>query len=355
MNTKKKVAVAMSGGVDSSVAAALLKREGYEVFGLTMDLFSLTKNFSGMHAKEDAYSAACALGIEHFVVNLKTEFKKKVIKNFVAEYIKGRTPNPCIRCNQHIKFDALLERAIKLGAEYLATGHYARILYETETDHYDLLRGKDLTKDQSYFLYTMTQQQMKKIMFPLGDLTKEEVRAFARDLKLPVAERIESQEICFIPDNNYARFLKETQPEAFCPGPIVDETGRVLGEHQGVLQYTIGQRRGMGIAAESPLYVIEIQPERNAVVVGKNERLLRKTLLAANIHWINQPDAAGPLYIKARIRYRHREASAKVMVTATGKVRVEFQEPQRAITPGQAVVFYDGDIVLGGGIIQRSI
>jgi len=364
MNKKITVAIAMSGGVDSSVAAALLKREGYDVVGLTMDLFSLPKDFCrdenlksccGMKAKEDANRVARVLGIEHFVINMKDIFQKEVITNFIGEYTQGRTPNPCIRCNQHIKFKALLEKAEKLGAEYLATGHHIRIGLDKGKDQYKLLKGKDPNKDQSYFLYTMTQKQLQKTLFPVGDFTKKEVRAFARELDLPVAERVESQEVCFIPDDNYVRFLKEAQPEIFRPGPIVNEEGKVLGEHPGIFHYTIGQRRGMGIAAESPLYVLEIRPEDNTIVAGKNERLYRKTLLASHVHWITQPDEPGPASLKARIRYRHSEAPARLTDVSSDPVVVEFEESQRAITPGQAVVFYDGEIVLGGGIIQNSI
>jgi len=292
MNKKITVAVAMSGGVDSSVAAALLKREGYDVVGLTMDLFSLPKDLCrdenlksccGMKAKEDANHVARFLGIEHFIINMKDVFHKEVIANFIEEYTQGRTPNPCIRCNQHIKFKALLEKAEKLGAEYLATGHHVRIGFDKGKDQYRLLKGKDPNKDQSYFLYSMTQKQLQKTLFPVGDFTKKEVRAFARELDLPVAERVESQEVCFIPDDNYVRFLKEAQPEVFRPGPIVDEGGKVLGEHPGIFHYTIGQRRGMGIAAESPLYVLEIRPEDNTIVAGKNESLYRKKLLVRSI------------------------------------------------------------------------
>ena len=354
----------MSGGVDSSVAAALLKREGYGVVGLTMDLFSLPKDLCrdenlksccGMKAKEDANHVVCFLLIEHYVINMKDVFQKEVITNFIGEYTQGRTPNPCIRCNQHIKFKALLEKAEKLGAEYLATGHHVRIGFDKGKDQYRLLKGKDSNKDQSYFLYSMTQKQLQKTLFPVGDFTKKEVRAFARELDLPVAERVESQEVCFIPDDNYVGFLKEAQPEAFRPGPIVDEGGKVLGEHPGIFHFTIGQRRGMGIAAESPLYVLEIRPEDNTIVAGKNESLYRKKLLAFQIHWITPSNTSGTVSVKARIRYRHSEAPAKLTDVSSDPVMVEFEEPQRAITPGQAVVFYDGEIVLGGGIIQSSI
>ena len=363
MNVQKKAAVAMSGRVDSAVAAALLKNEGYEVIGLTMDIFPLLKeacrsanlrSCCGLQAKEDASRVSEVLGIDFFVVDLKAAFEETVIDEFLSEYVRGRTPNPCIRCNQLIKFEALWKRTGKLGADFLATGHHARINRKGGR-RYALLKGRDPNKDQSYFLYSMTARQLGRTLFPVGDYTKEQVRAMARDFKLPVADRVESQEICFIPDNNYVRFLKERSPEAFQPGPIVDEEGRVLGRHDGVLHFTIGQRRGLGIAAEHPLYVLELRPESRTVVVGKNERLYRKSLEASRVHWIVSPPSTGSLTVKARIRYRHKEASAEVFLLGKGRVRVDFAHSQRAVTPGQAVVFYDGDRVIGGGIIEKSL
>jgi len=361
--TKDRVAVAMSGGVDSSVAAALLLDEGYDVVGITMNLFSLRrefcrdeslKSYCGRGAAEEANRVAANLGIEHYLLDLKQPFEELVVADFLEEYRCGRTPNPCIRCNQYIKFDVLMERASRLGADFLATGHHARIEKDQSSWRFLLKKGKDKEKDQSYFLYTMTQRQLSRTLFPIGNLTKAEVRAKAKELGLPVAQRPESQEICFIQGNNYVLFLKERIPGAFQPGPIVDEEGQVLGEHKGVIHFTVGQRRGMGISAPHPLYVLDIDSKNNTVVVGPNERLYRRHLLASGINWISQEGSTGPIGIKARIRYKHREARAKLEIRNSREVRIEFDKPQRAITPGQAVVFYDSEIVVGGGTIETT-
>ncbi|MFC2163939.1 tRNA 2-thiouridine(34) synthase MnmA [Acidobacteriota bacterium] len=361
--TKNRVAVAMSGGVDSSVAAARLLEWGYDVVGITMNLFSLLREFCtddslksccGRGAIEDANRVASKLGIDHYLLDLKKPFEELVIADFLQEYRQGRTPNPCIRCNQYIKFDVLMKRASKLDANFLATGHHARIEEDKGTGRFQLKKGRDGEKDQSYFLYTMTQEQLSKILFPIGDLTKTEVRAKAEALGLPVAQRPESQEICFIPDNNYVRFLKERIPGAFQTGPIVNEEGKVLGEHNGIIHFTVGQRRGMGISAPHPLYVLDINPHKNRVIVGPDESLYKSHLQAANINWISKADVTGPLPVKARIRYKHREAKAELVMIESGQVHVKFDTPQRAITPGQAVVFYDSEVVVGGGTIQQT-
>ncbi|MFC2157808.1 tRNA 2-thiouridine(34) synthase MnmA [Acidobacteriota bacterium] len=364
MSQKEKVVVAMSGGVDSSVAAALLQREGYEVIGMTMDLFSLPEDFCldenlksccGLKAKEDAVRVAVSLGIDHFVVNMKEEFENRVIGDFIDEYTRGRTPNPCIRCNEFIKFDYLLERAAHLGAKYLATGHHARIDFNHKTQEYLLQKGRDSHKDQTYFLYTMNQDQLSRTLFPIGGQEKKTVRKIARDLDLPIADRPESQEICFIPDDDYIRFLKERIPDRFRPGPIIDEAGKKLGEHMGILHYTIGQRRGLGISAANPLYVLKIDTESNTIIVGEGERLFKQELLASHVRWNSPPVKGESMDFKACIRYRHTEAPARLTWIDSDLVRIRFTEPQRAITPGQSVVFYEKDRVLGGGIIETVV
>ena len=359
---KKRVVVAMSGGVDSSVAAALLKEQGYEIIGVTMNLFSLPPEYCrsenlrsccGWRAVEDANRVASILGITHYVADLRADFEEKVITDFCEQYGQGRTPNPCIRCNQHVKFKSLMDRAEKLGADFLATGHHARVEYDAQKERYLLMKGKDREKDQSYFLYPLSQEQLSRTLFPVGNFSKKEVREMAREMGLPVAQRIESQEICFIPDKDYASFLQERIPQAFLPGPIVDTKGRILGQHKGVARYTIGQRRGMGIAASYPLYVIKIHHDKNEIEVGPNEKLYHKSLVACQVHLVSSENITKPLTLKAKIRYKHKEAEAVIKLMEKSRARVDFENAQRAITPGQSVVFYDGDSVVGGGIIEE--
>jgi tRNA-specific 2-thiouridylase len=362
--SRKKVVVAMSGGVDSSVAAALLKSQGYEVIGLTMKLFSLPpevcqdeslRSCCGWKAVEDAHRVCLELGIAHYEVDLRREFERAVIEDFCQEYTRGRTPNPCIRCNEYIKFKALWERARELEADFLATGHHARIEADEATGRFLLKKGRDRAKDQSYFLYPLTQEQMARTLFPVGQYTKAQVRRIARKFGLHVADRAESQEICFVIDNDYVNFIKTRRPEAFEPGPILTASGQQLGEHQGIANFTIGQRRGMGIAWKRPLYVIDIDSERNAVIVGEEKELLKKKLLATNINLITMEKLTLPVAVKARIRYKHEEARAIISPVDEGTVMVEFKTAQRAITPGQSVVFYQKDIVVGGGIIEQVL
>jgi len=347
----------MSGGVDSSVAAAILKEQGYEVMGVTMNLFCSTsasdRGCCSISAANDAKKVAEKLEIPHYVLNFKEEFKKYVIDNFIEEYKNGRTPNPCIRCNQFIKFDLFLKKAKELGAEFIATGHYARIQplrgKGIGDRGYKLLKGKDPKKDQSYVLYPMTQKQLAQTLFPLGELTKEEVRKKAKELGLPVAAKRESQEICFVEDGDYGKFLRELIPDAVKPGPILDRQGNVVGMHRGIAFYTIGQRKGLGHHRGNPKYVVEIDPEKNAIIIGDDKDTLRQELAAEEISFISGKTPAKPLAISAKIRYQSSEAEA--MLYPGG--RVVFHKPQRAVTPGQSVVFYQGEEVIGGGIINR--
>ena len=350
----------MSGGVDSSVTAALLKKEGCEVIGVTMQLWPSTESAAeaerfggccGLEAVTEAKTVAYRLGIPHYAMNFKPIFARKVIADFCREYSLGRTPNPCIRCNQYVKFDALLKKAKGLGADFVATGHYARIEYDKGSGRYLLKRGIDLKKDQSYVLYMMTQHQLRDILMPLGHLTKEEVRQIAQKLGLSVANKAESQDICFIPDDNYPRFFEQYMPGAAKPGPILDKRGNALGEHRGILFYTIGQRRGLAISAPEPLYVVAIDGENNAIIVGSKEDTYQDELIATEVNWIAIEPPSQPIKAKVKVRYLHPGAEATVAPLAEDKVQVKFEEPQMALTPGQAVVFYNGDSVIGGGTI----
>ncbi len=361
MSQKKKVVVAMSGGVDSSVAAALLKEQGFEVIGVTMKLFSLPREVCldaglrsccGWQAVEDASQVCRKLGLPHYEIDLRQEFEQKVIGNFCHEYVHGRTPNPCIRCNELVKFAVLWERVKALGADFLATGHHARVEYDASAGRYLLKKGRDKAKDQSYFLYCLTQEQLSRTLFPVGKYTKPQVRRLARRFGLHVADRVESQEICFVLDGDYVSFVRAREPESFKPGPILDLSGRQLGEHQGIVNFTIGQRRGMGIAWKKPLYVIAIDLAKNAVIVGEEKDLMKKKLLAKEVNLIAVDRLSFPVAVRAKIRYKHEEAKAVLSPLEEKMAVVEFREPQRAITPGQSVVFYQKDVVLGGGVID---
>jgi tRNA-uridine 2-sulfurtransferase len=344
-----RIAIAMSGGVDSSVAAALLKEAGYDVIGVTM---RITPSDNGTHAETDAANVAYQLGISHKVIDLRDIFAEKIIVYFCGEYGRGRTPNPCILCNKYIKFGELWEEAEKMGAEMLATGHYARI-EQDNSGRYILKKGRDGRKDQSYFLCQLTQEQLRHALFPIGNLTKDEVRKIAAELGLPTASRPESQEICFVPDNDHTRFLKE-HTRVDRPGPILDERGKTLGQHTGITAYTIGQRKGLQIAAAEPLYVTAIEADRNAVIAGTKAQTYGTELVADNLNWIAITKPEHPMQVKARIRYRHAEAEAVITPQVDNTIHVKFAEPQMAITPGQTIVFYDGDKVVGGGTIVRQ-
>lgn len=356
-----KWAVAMSGGVDSAVAAALLTAEGHEVVGLTMNLWpdwlpepdDAFKACCGVSAIEDARAVARRLGIRHYVLNLREEFEHAVIGYFADEYARGRTPNPCIACNQTIKFTLLQRKVTALGLDGLATGHYARVKYDPAADRHYLLRACDTHKDQSYVLYGLTQFQLRRLRLPVGDYTKHQTRDLARQFGLPVADKPDSQEICFVPRGSYAGVVARFRPDALRPGPILDTAGRTVGEHQGIARYTLGQRRGLGAAGGEPRYVVAIDPLRNAVVVGGEKDLLCHELVAGDVNWIAIDKLVGERQVTARVRHAARDVEATVDPGDDGTVRVRFTQPQRAPSPGQAVAFYDGDLVLGGGVITE--
>lgn len=356
---KKRILVAMSGGVDSSVTAALLKEQGHEVIGMTMQLWDRAaflekhpqlRQSCGFHdAVHDARRVAELLDIPFHVVNFEQEFQLQVMDRFCDDYFSGRTPNPCVRCNQQIKFGTLLQQVDELRADALATGHYARI--EPVGERLQLRKGVDGDKDQSYFLFTLTQQQLRRVSFPLGALSKSEVRAHALRLQLPVAEKSESQDICFIPDGDYIRFLEEQRGGGELSGDIVHISGKVLGRHLGTYRYTIGQRKGLGLAWSEPLYVVGIDAARRQVLVGEKEHLAVSELSLQEVNWaIEEPSQ--PLRTTCRIRYRHHEVPAVVTPLGEGRARVLFDAPQNGVTPGQAAVFYDADRVVGGGWIE---
>ena len=346
-----KIAVAMSGGTDSSVTAALLKQEGHDVIGVTM---KLTDNENNQNAIEYARQAAAKMDIPHHVVDLRDIFERVIIVDFCREYSLGNTPNPCILCNRYIKFGILWEKAKELGAESLATGHYACIEQDKKSGRYLLKKGKDRQKDQSYFLYRLAQEQLARTIFPIGNLTKETVKKKANELKLTSVKRPESQEICFIPGVDYISFLKDNATTLPPAGPILDVEGNVLGQHEGIAFYTIGQRKGLGITSAKPLYVIDIEPTKNAVIVGSKAQTYSDVLIADSLNWIDGTMPEKPTKMNASIRYRHEGAEAEVSQRSEDSVYVKFAEPQMAVTPGQAVVFYEDDNVIGGGTIIRK-
>ena len=355
-----RIAVAMSGGVDSSVAAALLVGAGHEVVGFTLNLWPTWaapsgegRGCCGLGAVEDARSVARTLGIRHYVLNLREEFEREVIRDFAREYARGRTPNPCVACNRSIKFSLLLQRVRGLGMDLLATGHYARVARHP-SGRVRLLRGADRHKDQSYVLACLTQEQLASVCFPVGSYTKATVRELARRWGLPVAGKPDSQEICFVPAGGYADVVARYAPEALRPGPIYDlETGEQLGSHQGIARYTVGQRRGLGIRGQRPRYVVAVDAARNAVLVGDERAVHCTELVASELNWIAVPELRGPRQVTARIRHAAPDVPAIITPAGEGRLLVRFPQPPRAPAPGQAVAFYDGDVVLGGGVVAE--
>jgi tRNA-specific 2-thiouridylase len=348
-----KIAVAMSGGLDSSVTAALLKDAGHEVFGITMFVVPADET-EGNYASDAAQQVAQVIGIPHHFIDLRHIFEERIISDFCTQYSLGRTPNPCVRCNRFIKFGILYDMARELGADMLATGHYARIEQRRSDGRHLLIKGIDRRRDQSYFLYSLTQAQLGRSLFPLGTSIKSRVKQIADEMKLPVASS-ESREICFIPTNNYGRFLRNRVRSGTAPGLIRDTQDNVLGEHRGIIQYTIGQRKRLGIAAEKPLYVVAIDSRSNTIVVGEREHIFNREFTVSGVNWIAIQKLSAPLTTKVKIRYLHPEVEAVVIPETDDAVRVKFKEPQMAITPGQSAVFYDGDVVIGGGTIEEVV
>jgi tRNA-specific 2-thiouridylase len=361
---KNKVVIGMSGGVDSSVAAYILKKQGYEVIGVTMKIWSEmdgetsddTGGCCGLSAVDDARRVANRLDIPFYVMNFKEQFEEKVVQYFIDEYVEGRTPNPCIACNKYMKFDELLRRAHGLGAYYVATGHYAIIREDDVTGKFVIEKSNAVSKDQTYALYNFTQEQLKHTLMPLGEFTsKDEVRKIANELGLSTANKPDSQEICFVKDNDYGKFIEERAPEKIKPGKFTDTLGNIIGSHHGITNYTIGQRKGLGIAIGKPAYVVDIISEKNEVIIGENSDVFGHELLADHVNLIDPASVYDGMNIEAQIRYHANPTDAKLYMRDHDQIHVVFEKPVRAITPGQAVVFYKNDRLLGGGTIIKKV
>jgi len=355
----QKILVGMSGGVDSS-AAALILMEAYEVAGCTMKLFHSDdiveggKTCCALTDVEDARRVCHLLEIDHHVFNFTAEFHREVMERFAQGYAQGETPNPCIDCNQFVKFPHLLRRADQLGFTHIATGHYAQIRFDEGSGRYQLLRGQDATKDQSYVLYAMTQEELSRTLLPLGDKTKAEIREIASARGLVTADKPDSQDICFVPDGDYAAFLTEKMGISAVPGDIIDQSGQILGRHEGAIRYTIGQRRGLGISSPAPLYVTGKNMAQNAVMVGDGDALFTDRFIVRTPNWISMETFTEPIEVTVMTRYRDKETAATLHPLASGNIEVRLSEPKRAVTPGQAAVFYQGEVIVGGGVIQGS-
>ena len=359
---KEKAVVGMSGGVDSSVAAYLLKEQGYDVIGVTMqiwqdeDVFEQSREGGccGLSAVEDARRVAAILGIPYYVMNFKSDFKKHVIDYFISEYERGYTPNPCNACNRHVKWESLLNRAMEIGADYIATGHYARIV-KLENGRYTVCNSVTSAKDQTYALYNLTQEQLSRTLLPVGAYEKPEIRKIAEQIGLPVAAKADSQDICFIPDCDYAGFIERETGHRYEPGNFVDEDGNILGQHRGIIHYTIGQRKGLGITSEKPLFVKELNTDTNEVILCHNEGLYSNTCYVSNVNYMSKPVIEKGQRAVGKIRYSHAGAPCTLEPIENGIIKCIFDEPQRAATPGQAAVFYDGKNILCGGTIEKYL